>query len=58
MTLNSIPKFDFSSIDNFFKNKAVVPGESESTKGYKYFSEKYIHNIKSKFLKILHSWVH
>ena len=47
MSLNLIPHFDFSNVDEFFKLKNVAVSRNESTKGYKYFSEDYIHEVKS-----------
>ena len=47
--LTVIPnEFDLEFVSKFVKSKSHASGNSHVNKGYKYFHEKYIHNINAK----------
>ena len=47
--LDLIPFLTFSFVEDYVKSKKASSGDSHISKGYKYFSEKYIHDLKGKF---------
>ena len=43
--LRKVPFLTFSEVDAFVKACTECSGQRQITKGFKYYSEKYVHNI-------------
>lgn len=55
--LSIVPAITFGFVEEIVKKCSKSDGTKELTKGYKYFSEKYVTDIKGKHTIIVHTFV-
>jgi hypothetical protein len=48
--LSVVPLISFGFVETYARNTSKASGKAHLTKGYKYFSEGYIHSVQSMYI--------
>ena len=47
--LSLVPEITFAFVEDFIKSHSTSSGKEQMTKGFKYYSEQYVHTVSGKF---------
>ena len=47
--LTLVPDITFGFVEDFIKSHSTSSGKEQMTKGFKYYSEQYVHSVSGKF---------